>query len=150
MEYQYIGDIAKRLGVSTRTIRYYEELNLIVPKRSTGGFREYSEHEVGKIETVLSLKRLGFSLEDIQKFIRLKHNVNDKDLTPDFLEYLHKRLHELEDKITEYKRGKKEISSLIQTIENCSDCKEKLEKLGCEKCFEKQDKKMPKLMKRLL
>ncbi len=57
-----IGDLASRAGVSTRTIRYYEELGMIVPReRSNGGFRRYGEDQLRRLEIIQRLKALGSS-----------------------------------------------------------------------------------------
>ena len=49
-----IGEVAERFGVSTRTLRYYEEVGLIVPSgKSPGGSRRYSDADITRIETVM-------------------------------------------------------------------------------------------------
>lgn len=62
-----IGHLARVTGVSSRTIRYYEELGILpTPKRSPGGTRKYPEEYRFYIEGALALKELGFSLEEIK------------------------------------------------------------------------------------
>jgi len=59
-----IGEVAERTGLSLRTIRYYEEMRLVVPSgRTTGGFRLYTEHDIDRLELVKRLKILDLSLE---------------------------------------------------------------------------------------
>jgi len=61
-----IGELARRTHVSTRTIRYYEELGVLPgPPRSTGGTRRYPSDYVFYLEAARALKQLGFSLEEI-------------------------------------------------------------------------------------
>src|SRR5450759_4967401 len=67
-----IGQLAKDAGVSSRTIRYYEELGILPePRRSPGGTRKYSREYRGYIATALALKDLGFRLEEIKPLARL-------------------------------------------------------------------------------
>jgi DNA-binding transcriptional MerR regulator len=67
-----IGQLAKDCGVSTRTIRYYEELGILPePRRSPGGTRMYPREHRGYIETALSLKELGFRLDEIKPLAKL-------------------------------------------------------------------------------
>jgi DNA-binding transcriptional MerR regulator len=67
-----IGELARDSGVSSRTIRYYEELGIIPePRRSAGGTRQYPREYRAYIETALVLKDLGFRLEDIKPLARL-------------------------------------------------------------------------------
>lgn len=147
VKYQYIGDISVRLRVSTRTIRYYEELGLIVPKRSDSGYREYSDLEVEKFTTILRLKKLGLSLDEIRNLIKLKQHTVDKNSAAKLLAQLHKRLHEFEDKISEYKEGVREIGEMIGITESCTECKKEAEVFTCTKCLEENNKQMPSLMK---
>lgn len=59
-----IGEVAERTGLSLRTIRYYEEMGLVVPTgRTTGRFRLYTEDDIDRLELVKRLKVLDLSLE---------------------------------------------------------------------------------------
>ena len=61
-----IGEVAERVGLSLRTIRFYEEEGLVLPEtRSAGGFRLYSRSAVGRLQTIVRLKPLGFSVEEM-------------------------------------------------------------------------------------
>jgi DNA-binding transcriptional MerR regulator len=67
-----IGQLAKAAGVSSRTIRYYEELGILPePDRSSGGTRRYPREYRGYVDTALALKNLGFRLEEIKPLTRL-------------------------------------------------------------------------------
>ena len=67
-----IGQLAKAAGVSSRTIRYYEELGILPePRRSAGGTRKYPSEYSGYITATLALKDLGFRLDEIKPLARL-------------------------------------------------------------------------------
>jgi DNA-binding transcriptional MerR regulator len=67
-----IGQLAKAAGVSSRTIRYYEELGILPePRRSPGGTRKYPSEYGGYIAAALALKDLGFRLEEVKPLARL-------------------------------------------------------------------------------
>jgi DNA-binding transcriptional MerR regulator len=67
-----IGELAKAAGVSSRTIRYYEELGILPePRRSPGGTRKYPREYGGYIAAALALKDLGFRLEEVKPLARL-------------------------------------------------------------------------------
>lgn len=69
-----IGDLAKKLNITTRTIRYYDQKGLVKPSRvSESGYRLYSDEQVKQLKLIIFLKELGFSLKDIQKILEDKN-----------------------------------------------------------------------------
>jgi len=67
-----IGQLAALTGVSSRTIRYYEELGILPqPRRSPGGTRKYTQDYRFYVEGALALKELGFRLEEIELIGRI-------------------------------------------------------------------------------
>jgi DNA-binding transcriptional MerR regulator len=67
-----IGEVAERVGLSLRTIRYYEEVGLVSPsERSQGGFRLYSESEVTRLAILKGMKPLELSLDEIRHLMDL-------------------------------------------------------------------------------
>jgi DNA-binding transcriptional MerR regulator len=67
-----IGQLAEMTGVSSRTIRYYEELGILPePHRSPGGTRKYTRDHRFYVEGALALKDLGFRLEEIELIGRI-------------------------------------------------------------------------------
>ncbi|WP_116049446.1 MerR family transcriptional regulator [Amycolatopsis palatopharyngis] len=65
-----IGEVAERTGLSLRTIRYYEEVGLVVPSaRSQGGFRLYTEPDVTRLGLVKRMKPLGFQLDEMGELL---------------------------------------------------------------------------------
>lgn len=65
-----IQDVARRLGVTHRTLRFYEDQGLIQPQR-VGSTRIYSRRDVGRVQLILRGKRLGFSIREIREFLDL-------------------------------------------------------------------------------
>jgi MerR family copper efflux transcriptional regulator len=67
-----IGEVAARTKLSLRTIRYYEEIGLVVPSgRSPGGFRLYSDADVQRLMLVKHMKPLELSLEQMRELREL-------------------------------------------------------------------------------
>lgn len=63
-----IGEIAKLVNVNVKTVRYYEELGLFTPAHvdKWSGYRYYDDKNIEKLEQILYLKELGFSLKQIK------------------------------------------------------------------------------------
>ena len=65
-----IGDLSREFGVTTRTIRFYEDQGLLSPTRN-GQNRIYQVRDRVRLKLILRGKRLGFSLKEINKLIAL-------------------------------------------------------------------------------
>ncbi|WP_084243291.1 MerR family transcriptional regulator [Planomicrobium okeanokoites] len=69
MEYT-VQKLARMAGVSTRTLRYYDEIGLLEPARkNSSGYRIYGREEVDKLQQILFYRELGLDLDSIQKII---------------------------------------------------------------------------------
>src|SRR5580692_3828692 len=65
-----VRDAAARLGVTPRTLKYYEELGIVVPSRSGGRYRLYEPADLDKLARALRLRSLGFSLNAITAMLQ--------------------------------------------------------------------------------
>jgi DNA-binding transcriptional MerR regulator len=106
MEYT-INKLSKMAGISTRTLRYYDQIGLLKPARiNTSNYRIYSRHEVDNLQQILFYKELGFDLDKIKQIIN----------SPDFNK--EKALYEHMD-ILQKKRM--QVNSLIKNIARTID-----------------------------
>lgn len=61
-----VGDLAKQTGVSVRTLHYYDEIGLLSPShRTEAGYRLYGEDDIIRWQQIVSLRQIGFFLEQI-------------------------------------------------------------------------------------
>lgn len=65
-----IGEVARRAGVSVRTLHYYEEIGLLEPVRSESGHRLYGRAAIERLQQIRSLQQLGLSLSEIDALLR--------------------------------------------------------------------------------
>lgn len=66
MDLLLIKEISERLQISPRAIRYYEEKGLIMPvKQENSGYRMFTEQDAARLQTIVSLREVGMSLEEI-------------------------------------------------------------------------------------
>jgi DNA-binding transcriptional MerR regulator len=65
-----IGAVADRVGLSLRTVRYYEEMGLIEPQtRTEGGFRLYTDAHVDRLALIKRMKPLGFTVQEMRELL---------------------------------------------------------------------------------
>ncbi|MCY7758130.1 MerR family transcriptional regulator [Bacillus inaquosorum] len=76
-----IGQLAKRTGVTIRTLRYYDKIGLLQPSDyNEGGHRLYSFKDLKRLQQIQSLKFIGFSLKDISDFL-VAEQIEKRDIT---------------------------------------------------------------------
>ena len=72
-----VGELARRTGPSIRTLYHYDELGLPSPSlRTASGYRLYTPEDVARLQRILSLRQLSFSLEEI------KHCIDEPGFSP--------------------------------------------------------------------
>lgn len=65
-----IGELAKRAGVSVRTLRHYDAIGLLEPSQTTqAGYRLYDETAIAQLEQILYFRELGFALDEIREIM---------------------------------------------------------------------------------
>ena len=107
-----IGALAKKLGITTRTIRYYEEIGILgKSNRLVGGTRTYTRDDILRLKFILKFKDMGISLKEIQELSNIFdiNAQNFKTITPKLIEILDQHIAKVDDKIAN-------LSSLRQDI----------------------------------
>ncbi|MCF3628482.1 Cu(I)-responsive transcriptional regulator [Thalassospiraceae bacterium LMO-SO8] len=108
-----IGEAAKQSGLPAKTIRYYEEISLVVPGRSGNGYRAYSPTDVHKLQFVQRARGLGFSVEDCRALLSLYED--DHRASADVKAIAEGHLAGIEAKIAELKALHKTLKHLVDT-----------------------------------
>ena len=106
-----IGELAARLGLNPKTIRYYEEVGLLPePERSDGGYRRYRRGDEERLRFVRGVRRLGFALGEIREVLALR----DRGERPCsyVAELIEQRASEVDGQIAELERLKGELAEL--------------------------------------
>jgi DNA-binding transcriptional MerR regulator len=79
-----IGAVAKAVGLSLRTIRYYEEVDIVPPSgRTGGGFRLYTDEDIERLRLVKQMKPLDFTLEEMRDLLETLDAADDQVDAPD-------------------------------------------------------------------
>ncbi len=113
-----IGELAAKVGVTERTIRYYEERGLLESvKRLDGGQRVYTDDDIRRLKFIQKLKVLGLSLAEMQELETLygRHHTNAKVL-PRLIELLDSHLTTVSERLGELAALRDEIRSYRQHV----------------------------------
>src|SRR5919108_4414125 len=108
-----IGELAAKVGLTGRTIRYYEERGLLESvKRLDGGQRVYTDDDVRRLKFIQKLKVLGLTLAEMQELETLygRHRTNAKVL-PRLVELLEAHLTTVSNRLSELTALRDEIRS---------------------------------------
>ena len=101
-----IQEVAEHLGVTQRTLRFYEGKGLIDPER-VGNTRVYTRRDIGRMQLILRGKRLGFSIREIIEFLDLY------DADPDHVEQMARLAERVRERLADLE---KQQVALVDTI----------------------------------
>ena len=117
-EYYQIGEVASMLGITTRTIRYYEEIELMThPKRLDGGIRVYTKEDVKSLKFILKLKELGISLKEMHELADIYETYKTQDIImPKLIEILDNHITKIDEKIAKLGSLRNDILQYKQKV----------------------------------
>jgi len=106
-----IGEVAKMAELPIKTIRYYEEIGFIKPKRSANGYRSFRVSDVHKLAFLGRARSLGFSIEDCRALLQLYEN--DTRASADVKQIAQEHLARIDAKVKELQAMRNTLSDLI-------------------------------------
>jgi DNA-binding transcriptional MerR regulator len=107
----WIGELAERLGLTTKTIRFYESIGLMPnPARTASGYRDYADADAERLTFIKTAQRLGLSLDEIREIIAFR----DRGQQPCgyVAELLHRQVADLDRRIREMRQLRDELRIL--------------------------------------
>ena len=130
-----VGEIAGLLEVSPRTVKYYEELGLVEPEeRSAGGFRLYGEREIERLERILKMKRMGYSLAAIRELLAVRDTAKEADrvtVLRTATAHLKEREREASERILEMREDLERAESMHRELgRDIALCERRISELG--------------------
>lgn len=115
--YMTVGEVAKKIGVTVRTLQYYDKEGLLSPSaESEGGRRLYTDKDLIKLHQIISLKSLGFSLDDIkQRLISLETPADVASALTEQADDIRRKIEQLTASLTAIEQLKAEVLQM-QTV----------------------------------
>ena len=109
--YMTVGEVAKKIGVTVRTLQYYDKEGLLSPSaESEGGRRLYTDKDLVILHQIISLKSLGFSLDDI------KHRLISLETPTDVANALTEQADSIREKIEQLTASLAAIEQLKEEV----------------------------------
>lgn len=108
-----IGTVAELSGLPAKTIRYYEDVSLVVPNRQENGYRDYSETELHKLKFLGRARALGFTLEDCRTLLALYED--DQRESAKVRQIAKSHLDRIDQKIAELQSMRATLDHLVAT-----------------------------------
>ena len=106
-----IGDISLATGLPSKTIRYYEDIGLIIPSRAANGYRHFSENDLHHLRFLARARTLGFSIETCRQLLSLYDQSDRESAEVRKLAVTHMK--EIERKIAELKDMHDTLATLV-------------------------------------
>lgn len=118
-----IGELAKLAGVSTKAIRYYEQIGVLTdPERSPNGYRVYGPDTVNRLRFVKDAQQTGLSLAEITTI--LDQRAKGESTCRHVMSLLDHHLEELDSRITNLRKTRKKLLAIAENARKLdpSDC----------------------------
>ncbi|MCK0113631.1 heavy metal-responsive transcriptional regulator [Ornithinimicrobium sp. F0845] len=112
-----IGELAGRLGVNPKTIRYYESIGLLPdPERTSSGYRDYDEDAVDRMRFIRTAQRLGVTLDEVKEILGFRER--GEAPCAYVREVLDAQVNTIDRRITELQELRDQLVSLAAEADN--------------------------------
>jgi len=106
-----ISEVGKRAGLPPKTIRYYEDIGLISPRRDANGYRVFSEADLHRLAFLRRARMLGFSIEETRQLMALYHD--ESRASADVKALARQHLARIDAQLTELAQMRATLADLI-------------------------------------
>ncbi|HLU67723.1 MAG TPA: MerR family transcriptional regulator [Kofleriaceae bacterium] len=131
-----VGELAKAVGKSVRAIHLYEELGLLQPvSRTAGGFRLFRADAVDRINWITKLQAIGFSLTEIQGFVREFEGADSgRTAAARVREVFQDKLRQIRNSLAQLQVIENDLVEALEYLESCQHCAPSFRPHECRSC----------------
>lgn len=137
-----IGQVAKKVGIPAKTIRYYEEIKLIkLVKRSDNKYREYSKDDIARLRLIKQARVLGLPLNEVKQLVTECLDGSCEHLKMHILAQLPKYIASVKERIADLRVLQEQLESLERslTIIRLSHPKKRVAEKDCCEVLEEME-----------
>ncbi|MFM2486019.1 MerR family DNA-binding protein [Celerinatantimonas yamalensis] len=106
-----IGEVAKRCGLSVKTVRYYHDIGLVKASRADNGYRSYSQAQLDQLQFLGNCRKIGFSLSQCEQLLSLY--VDKHRASSDVQRIANTHLHEIEARLNQLNQLRESLHQLV-------------------------------------
>jgi MerR family copper efflux transcriptional regulator len=131
-----VGELARVVGKTVRAMHLYEELGLLEPRaRSEGGFRLYGPEAVDRIHWIVKLQAIGFTLAEIQGFVKDFHLAGSAPEASARVRALFtEKQQQIREQITQLQVIENDLSEALAYLDSCQTCSTEFAPTECRAC----------------
>lgn len=118
-----IGELARRVGVSAKTVRYYEDIGILPEaERAPNGYRDYSEESVDRLQFIRDAQATGLTLTEISSILGMRHE--GAGTCEHVVDLLERHLLDLDSHIEELHRTRDQLAAMTDRAKQLdpADC----------------------------
>lgn len=143
------GDLARRIGTTLRTVRFYEEAGMLKPTAvGKGGRRLYTELDLERLALITDLRELDLSLEEIKGLLDMREGCTTApELAERFGLALAAQLERTERRLLALQRLGAEFAAALEVLGSCRSCVSVLQSRGCNQCDVVSADETPRIIK---
>ena len=135
-ELKKIGDVAKLLDTTPRTLRFYEEEGLVTAYRTPKGTRLYSDGDIARFRAILHLAKSGISINFISQLATARNAYETGgDSNQQVQAILDELMLQIEAQMEALQQLKSEIAFAGDTVNSCTGCDNPPTRKGCPNCL---------------
>jgi DNA-binding transcriptional MerR regulator len=131
-----VGELARAVGKSVRAVHLYEELGLLRPvSRTAGGFRLFTADAVDRINWITKLQAIGFSLSEIQGFVRDFENAESgRTAAARVRDVFQDKLSQIRASLLQLRVIENDLVEALEYLESCQECAPTYKPGECRQC----------------
>lgn len=148
-EHLTTGDLAREIGATVRTVRFYEEVGLLNPVGRTGGkHRMYSKSELEKLRFISDLRAVDCSLAEIRTLLALRDQTKPtRKAAQEASQMIKERLTAIRDKLDQIRRVRDDLSATLEFLGECTECQKEPDREVCRSCDAMARENLPKAVR---
>ncbi|MEW2550086.1 MerR family transcriptional regulator, partial [Streptomyces sp. NPDC047002] len=133
--YQSAGEVAELLGVTLRTVRYYEEQGLVTPARTDKGTRYYSDFAVQRLEVCVRLTALGVPLKTLRQLATIRpSSATGEESSHELVEVFGRLRAELRTQLANIRYLLSDLEKTERLVRTCWSCPNRPNRIDCPEC----------------